>query len=263
MRLRIGTAAAATTTLALALTTAGCSGFGGSTPTKQKSGEGATLNVMIASSGTPETNAVTKAADAWASKNGDKVVITNASNIDQQLGQAFAGGTPPDVFYVDTNSFASYAKGGSLYDYGDQVPNPSDFYPGLRQAFTYQGKFACVPKDFSTLALEINTDLWQRAGLTAADYPRTWAQLQQDATKLTSAKVTGIVIDPTYVPLFMKQAGGWITNPAQTRMTANSAANVKGLDYVKSLLASKSVKYSAQVGAGCGAVRRSARARPR
>jgi multiple sugar transport system substrate-binding protein len=249
MRLRIGPVIAA---VSVALLATGCSSFGANTTSKQQSSKGATINVMIASSGTAETNAVTKAADAWAKKYGDKVVITNASNIDQQLGQALAGGTPPDLFYLDTNSFAAYAKGGSLYDYGDQISNPDDFYPGLRQAFTYNGKFYCVPKDFSTLALEINTDMWQKAGLTAADYPTTWAQLQQDATKLTSGKVTGLVIDTNYVPLFMKQAGGWITNAAQTQMTATSAANLKGLQYAQSLLKSKAVKYSAQVGAGWG-----------
>ena len=43
------------------------------------------------------------------------------------------------------------------------------------QTFTYDGKFYCAPKDFSTLALEINTDLWTKAGLTDADIPKDWA----------------------------------------------------------------------------------------
>ena len=46
------------------------------------------------------------------------------------------------------------------FDHGD------DFYPALRASFTYQDKLYCIPKDFSTLALEINTAAWNKAGLT-------------------------------------------------------------------------------------------------
>ena len=35
----------------------------------------------------------------------------------------------------------------------------------------------CVPKDFSTLALQINTESWKKAGLTDADIPTTWDEL--------------------------------------------------------------------------------------
>ncbi|WP_330279273.1 hypothetical protein OHB53_10495 [Streptomyces sp. NBC_00056] len=41
-----------------------------------------------------------------------------AQNIDQQLGQAFAGSNPPDVFYTTADQFSTYAKRGSLYAYG-------------------------------------------------------------------------------------------------------------------------------------------------
>ena len=74
------------------------------------------------------------------------------------MGQAFAGSTPPDVFYLDAAKVADYASVGALYAYGDQVKNATDFYPSLRTAFTYKGTLYCAPKDFSTLALVINTD---------------------------------------------------------------------------------------------------------
>ncbi|MER5225617.1 hypothetical protein [Streptomyces flaveus] len=48
-------------------------------------------------------------------------------------------------------------------------PTPPVHNPALRQAFTYDGKFCCAPKDFSTLALRINTTAWSKAGLTDAD----------------------------------------------------------------------------------------------
>ena len=59
---------------------------------------------------------------------------------------------------VSTDSFAGWAGNGSLLPYASQLPNADDFYDGLVQAFTQDGKFFCAPKDFSTLALVINTD---------------------------------------------------------------------------------------------------------
>jgi multiple sugar transport system substrate-binding protein len=80
--------------------------------------------------------------------------VTPAQDIAQQLGQAFAGSNPPDVFYVDASRVADYASVGALLPYGDKVADVNDFYPNLRKAFTYQCKLYCIPKDFSTIAME-------------------------------------------------------------------------------------------------------------
>jgi len=118
----------------------------------------AALKMLIASSGDAETDAVKAAADAWAKKTGNTVTVTVASDMNQQLAQGFASGSPADVFYMDAARFADYAKNGSLYAYADQISDNNDFYESLRKTFTYEGKQYCVPKDFSTLALQINTD---------------------------------------------------------------------------------------------------------
>ena len=80
------------------------------------------------------------------------------------------------------------------------------------QTFTYDGKLYCAPKDYSTLGLVINTDLWAKAGLTDADIPKDWAGLETVAKKLTKGKVTGLVIgnDINRSGAFMVQAGGWV-----------------------------------------------------
>ncbi|MFJ6141483.1 extracellular solute-binding protein [Kitasatospora sp. NPDC092286] len=234
----------------------GCSSSGGfsDSPATQASGEGQSLNVLIATSGDAETAAVKAATADWAKQTGNTVTVQIASDINQQLGQAFAGGNPPDLFYVNSDQFANYAKGGSLYAYGDQIPDASDFSEQLRKAFSYDGKLTCLPKDSSTLALAINTTLWQQAGLTEADYPTSWQQLSDDAAKLTKDGTTGLVVAPDYQRLgaLMKQAGGWITNPEQTTMTADSPANKQALEYVQSMMKAGSAKYVAEVDAGWG-----------
>ncbi|MPY51860.1 sugar ABC transporter substrate-binding protein [Streptomyces acidicola] len=250
---RMATAALVTCAAMLAVT--GCSSnFGDDKKTEQDSSSQQNLTVLIASSGDAETKAVKEAAAAYAKQSGNTVTVEVAKDINQQLAQSFAGHKPPDAFYVNSDQFANYAKGGSLYAYGDQVKDADDFSEQLRTSFTYDGKLVCLPKDTSTLALAINDDLWKKAGLTEKDYPTTWDQLKTVADKLTKGDVTGLVTGAEYarVGVFMREAGGWITNADQTKMTADSAQNAEALDYVRSLLKSGSMKYANQVDTNWG-----------
>ncbi|MEW1648508.1 extracellular solute-binding protein [Streptomyces sp. NPDC091219] len=239
---------------AVLLAGTGCSSDFGGGKTAQDSGSKQHLTVLIASSGDAETKAVKDAAAAYAKESGNTVTVDVAKDINQQLAQSFAGHKPPDAFYVNSDQFANYAKAGSLYPYGDQVGDADDFSAQLRTSFTYDGKLVCLPKDNSTLGLAVNTDLWRKAGLTDKDYPTTWAQLRTVATKLTKGKVTGLVVNGEWARLgvFMKEAGGWITDAGQTKMTADSAQNVEALTYVRSLLASGAMKFAKQVDTNWG-----------
>jgi multiple sugar transport system substrate-binding protein len=195
---------------------------------------------------------VQSAAAAWAASTGNKATVTPAQDIAQQLGQAFAGSNPPDVFYVDAARFADYASVGALLPYGDKIPDADDFYSSLRKTFTYQGKLYCIPKDFSTIAMEINTDLWAKAGLGTADVPTTWDQLTTAAQKLKAAGVTPIAIGDTRdrIGAFMVEAGGWIVNADGTKATADSPQNLQALQYVQTLLKSGYAQYPKQLSAG-------------
>ncbi len=154
---------------ALALATLAGGQYAGAT---SGSGGGQTINVMIGSSGPAETAAVQAAVDAWQQASGNTVKVIAAEDMNLQLGQALAGGDPPDVFYVNADKFQEYASGGSLAAVGDQLDNPEDFYPALRQVFTYDDQLYCAPKDFSTLALVINTDSWDGGRTHRRRHPR-------------------------------------------------------------------------------------------
>jgi multiple sugar transport system substrate-binding protein len=235
------------------LASAACgSGFSDS-----KSGSGqqtgpAALQILIGSSGDAETKAVQEAASKWAGSSGNTATVTPAQDLTQQLGQALAGANPPDVFYVDAGRFADYASVGALEPYGDKVSNASDFYQSLRTTFTYDGKFYCAPKDFSTLALAINTSLWQKAGLTDADVPTTWEQFTATAQKIKAKGITPLALGDTRdrVGAFMRQSGGWITSPDGKQATADSPENLQALQYVKTLLSGGLAQYPKQLDAG-------------
>ncbi|CAN5465208.1 ABC transporter substrate-binding protein [soil metagenome] len=212
------------------------------------------LTVLIGSSGDAETKAVNSAVADWSKSSGTDAKVSVASDLNQQLAQGFSAGKPADVFYLSTDALAGYASNGSLLAYGDNLKNKGDFYPSLVKSFTFDGKFYCAPKDFSTLALEINTDMWKAAGLTDADIPTTWDQLETVAKKLTTDGHVGLGIGGEYARLgaFMAQAGGNLMNADSTKATANSAENIAGLDFAKKLMADGSLKYAKDLGAGWG-----------
>lgn len=212
---------------------------------------GVTISLMFGSSGPAETAAVNAAAKAWGKATHNKVNVISASNLQQQLDQGFAGGTPPDVFYLSSTQMETLAKQGQLLPYASLVGPKSQFYPSLVKAFTYNHTWYCVPKDFSNLALEINTTMWKAAGLTNADIPKTWAQLQADAKKLTTASVAGLSIGNTLdrVGAFFKENGGSYMNAAGTKFVFNSPANIQALKFVQSMAKQGIMKFPQQLGA--------------
>ncbi|HET7396969.1 MAG TPA: extracellular solute-binding protein [Intrasporangium sp.] len=253
MRRNTRTAIVVAGTAALALSACGGGGFDKGSGAAQQSAGAASLTILIGSSGAAETTAVTAAADAWAKKSGNTAKVVVASDLNQQLGQGFAGGAPPDVFYADAARIGDFAKAGNLYAYGDQVKD-AGFLDSLVQTYTVDGKLQCAPKDYSTLALVINTDLWTKAGLTDADLPKDWAGLEAAAKKLTTGGATGLVVSGEWARLgvFMRQAGGWVVSSDGKTVTADSPENLAGLQEAQKLLKSGVMKYAKQVDAGWG-----------
>lgn len=237
---------AAATVVALA----GCAGGGDGGDGGDGGGGGGELTILIGSSGDAETEAVQAAADAWASENDASVEVVAASDLAQQLSQGFAGDDPPDLFYMAWDQFATYAGNDYLEPYAEDLPNAGDFYPALVDTFTFDGTFMCAPKDFSTLGLIINTDLWAAAGLTDADIPTDWDSLEAAATKLTAGGVAGLSFGPEYarVGVFMNQAGGTLVDG--DTVTADSPENQEGLDYVARLHSAGVLKFPAELDAG-------------
>jgi multiple sugar transport system substrate-binding protein len=215
---------------------------------------GVTITFMIASSGTAETNADKAAATAWGKLTGNKVNMINASNINLDLTEGFAGGSPPDVFYAQTNLFESMAKQGQLLDSGSLIAPSGTFFPSLVNAFTYNHTFYCVPKDSSTLAIEINTADWKAAGLTNADLPTTWAKLAYDAKVLTKGKTAGLVVSASLDRLgaFFAEAGGSYMNASRTAFTFDSPQNVAALTYIEGMAKAGYLKFATQVDASWG-----------
>ncbi|MBG6212454.1 multiple sugar transport system substrate-binding protein [Cryobacterium sp. CAN_C3] len=232
---------------------AACSS-GGAGGTDSTGGDvaGQKLTVLIGSSGDAETQAVTDAAASWGTANKATVEVVAANDLTQQLGQGFAGGNPPDLFYMGWDQFQTYASKQYLEPYADKAGNKDAFYPSLTSAFSYKDKFYCEPKDFSTLGLIINSEKWDAAGLTDADIPTDWAGLETVAKKLTTADTTGLSFGAEYARIgtFMNQAGGSMISKDGKKVTADSAENLAGLTEVKKLLSDGVLKFPADLDSG-------------
>jgi multiple sugar transport system substrate-binding protein len=243
-------------TAGLALSACGGGGFESEKDASSKSSAKGPveLKMLIASSGDAETAAVEAATKKWAAETGNKVTVTVASDMAQQLAQGFASGSPADVFYMDAAAFPNYADNGSLYAYGDQLKDSSDFYEPLKKTFTYEDTFYCAPKDFSTLALEINTDAWTKAGLGDADIPTTWDQLATVSKKLTTNGQVGLGLSTGIdrVGAFVVQNGGWWLNDDNTKAAAAEPAVEEALSYVQDNVKAGSFAFANQLDAGWG-----------
>ncbi|MEO5985938.1 MAG: extracellular solute-binding protein [Candidatus Limnocylindria bacterium] len=215
---------------------------------------GADLTILIGSSGDAETNAVNDLVAEWSAESGVNAEVVVASDLNQQLSQGFSSNNPPDLFYLSTDQMAAYAATDSLEPYAESLSNADDFYPNLREAFTYDGQFMCAPKDFSTLALIINSDMWADAGLTDDDIPTTWDELTSVAEQLTTDDHVGLAYGPEVqrIGVFMAEAGGAFIDEDGSTAVVASPENAEALQYVKDQMAAGSFSYSSDLGAGWG-----------
>lgn len=216
-------------------------------------GEAGELSILIGASGDAERDAVESAVAAWSEESGVAAEVVAAADLNQELAQGFAAGSPPDVFYASTDQLAGWVENGSLWAYGDQLSNADDYYPALRENFTVDGEFYCAPKDFSTLALVINTDAWEAAGLTEDDVPTTWEELAAAAQTLTTGEQVGLSFGPEYQRLgvFMQQAGGGLLSE-DGEVVADSPENVEALEFVQQMLADGVLAYPSAIDTGWG-----------
>jgi multiple sugar transport system substrate-binding protein len=215
---------------------------------------GADLTILIGSSGDAETDAVNDLVAEWSAESGVNAEVVVASDLNQQLSQGFSSNNPPDLFYLSTDQMAAYAATDSLEPYAESLSNADDFYPNLREAFTYNGQFMCAPKDFSTLALVINSDMWADAGLTDDDIPTTWEELVSVAEQLTTDDHVGLAYGPEVqrIGVFMAEAGGAFIDADGTTAVVDSPENAEALQFVKDQMAAGTFSYSSDLGAGWG-----------
>jgi multiple sugar transport system substrate-binding protein len=106
-----------------------------------------------------------------------------------KLKTLLAANTPPDVFAIDAPYYLDYQSKGtllSLQPYIDADPTVLDgIYPQTLQAYQTSDGYFGIPRDFQTIVLFYNKDMFDAAGLPYPTANLTWDELRATAGQLT------------------------------------------------------------------------------
>src|SRR5215217_4237473 len=174
----------------------------------------------------------------------------------------FSARKPPDVFYVNSDVFLDWASQGVLEPLDSYAKKSNfssrPFYAPLLNGFKYKGKLYGYPKDWSPLAMWVNTTLAAKAGVAPAKI-KTWAQLTAAAKKLKPVMGEGakaICLSPSWDRLlaFVYENKGSMLNASRTKATINSPAAKAAADYYVGLIRQGLADIPAKLGVDwCGA----------
>ncbi len=106
-----------------------------------------------------------------------------------KLKTLMAANTPPDVFAMDAPLYLDYQSRGQLLNlqpYIDKNPGMLDgFYPVTLQAYKLPDGYYGMPRDFQTIVLFYNKDMFDKAGMAYPTGNWTYDDLRSAAKKLT------------------------------------------------------------------------------
>jgi multiple sugar transport system substrate-binding protein len=168
----------------------------------------------------------------------------------------FAARKPPDIFYVDSSVFPDWVSQGVLEPIGDDLAKAkwsiNKFYPRLVAAFRYKGQLYGLPKDWSPLAMEMNTALTAKANVKP---PQTWAQLKAAGQALKAAGQPPICLPVELARIlpFMFQNNGGILDKSGKKAIVNTPANAGAVATYLGWIQSGIARTATQLGVGwCG-----------
>lgn len=150
------------------------------------------------------------------------------------------GGTAPDAFWMLGDRFQVYAANDQLLPLDDAISEAGidlGVYPqALIDLFTYEGTHYGLPKDFDTIGLWYNKEIFDAAGVAYPTDQWTWADVRSAAKELTDADsgVYGIAAPVNRQEGFyntIAQAGGHVISEDGKTSGYDNAATQEGLQF--------------------------------
>jgi len=177
-----------------------------------------------------------------------------------KLKAAMAGGTAPDVFYVDDQLMTAFGPTGQLLPLDDYMAEAGvsrdSFIPSLMSIFTLDGQTYALPKDWGTLGLVYLPDVFAEAGIDEPTADWTWDDLKTAAEAIRDNTDKGGFCQNADWARFAPWAfgnGGAYASDDYTTALANSDAVKEAATFVTDMYADGSIVTAADVGAGwCG-----------
>ncbi|GAA3666210.1 ABC transporter substrate-binding protein [Microbacterium marinilacus] len=173
--------------------------------------------------------------------------VTPFSEYWTKLQTQASSDTLPDVFWMNGPNIQLYALGGKIepitgaVDAGDI--DPAKYPESLVDLYTVDDVSYGVPKDFDTIGVWINTELFDRAGVEVPSADWTWEDFQDAAAEISEALADegsygaagGMDGQTTYYDTVF-QAGGAIVEDGASGYT--EPATQAGLQFWADLIAS-------------------------
>lgn len=169
-----------------------------------------------------------------------------------KLQTSVSGGAAPDVFWMNGPNFQLYAANGVLAPLDDEGIEASDYPQGLIDLYTFDGSLYGAPKDFDTVALWYNTELFDAAGVAYPTAGWTWDDLNAAAAALTdpATGVYGITASQYGQENFynsIAQAGGEVIDADGTESGYGSPEALEGVTLWTDLIAAGSSPTAQQM----------------
>ncbi len=162
------------------------------------------------------------------------------SNLREKYLTAIAGGNPPDVilFYPPITGWAEVGALTRLDEYvaNDPDVDPKDWTEGAWEQMTYDGHVYGLPASGDSVVFYWNKDHFKQAGLDPERAPKTWAETDEYAEKLTvkdpkgGYKVIGLIpwLEGQIAPQIWSNRGRFY-DPTTKKITAADPKNVEVL----------------------------------
>ena len=115
------------------------------------------------------------------------------------LFNALSAGTAGDIIYIPVETAPGIIASGSILPLNGRF-NSQPFIDSLLDPYTVDGQIYGIPKDFNTLAIYYNKDLFDEANVPYPTENETWTSLADKARKISALgpDVFGIAFQPAY-----------------------------------------------------------------
>jgi multiple sugar transport system substrate-binding protein len=176
----------------------------------------------------------------------DRIVVhmTTFGPVDRKTLLATAGGNPPDLAGMWAPQVASQADRDALTPLDEFMERDGisrdHWLPVYRDLSVVRGKMYAIPTTPTAMALHWNKALFRAAGLDPERPPRTLAELDELAHRLTRFDAEGNIIQMGFLPYepdwYVWGLGPWFGGTLfdGEKITANHPLNVAALDWVQS-----------------------------
>lgn len=141
--------------------------------------------------------------DEWSAQSGIKATIqvVDWNSYWTLLEAGATGGELPDVFWMHSNVAQMYMENDMLLDLTDKIAasdkiDLGNYYEGIVNLYSSNGKQYAIPKDIDTIALWYNKTIFDEMGVAYPDDTWTWDDFAAAAKKLTNEDHWGYAIQP-------------------------------------------------------------------